>query len=452
VRSARSGCGGWSRFKGKKEPLREAARLQCGVARRDISPPPGIDLSGFIARDGPCTGVHDPLTATALVAADGVTQVALVCCDLIGLGAAMVRRLRAAVEVATGIPAGHQMYACTHTHGGPETGVITSTGAADPAYLHRLERTLVELINEASATIAPARIRWQRGQCPVAVNRRAQPGEAGPVDPELIVVAIEDGAGRPLAALLHYSCHPVAAGSGNRLATADWCGVARHLLEAAGSGPVLVVNGAAGDVNPRMAQRGLPAVDDAGRAIGATAVTLWRQAALSEQAGVAALQASLPLTFCPLADLREVEMLWEQWQRIERDQPPDSVAYRGSAVTRRDHSRRLVRLHWGSDPLPVYQAEVQVLRIGPAIVAALPGEFFSGYGRQVKAAAPEFPVLVAGWTNDNLGYFPTREAYPQGGYEVEIAYRYYGYPAAWSAEAGEAVANEAAQLVGGLAE
>jgi hypothetical protein len=433
------------------KPQPEEPGLSCGLARRDITPSAGIDLSGFLARGGPCTGVHDPLTATALVASDGVARVALVSCDLIGLGSALVRRLRAAVEQTTGIPATHQMYACTHTHGGPETGVITSTGAADPAYLLRLEQTLTELVAEAAGAVVPARLRWQRGHCAVAINRRAPTGEEGPVDRDLVVVAIADAAGRPLGTLLHYSCHPVAAGSENRLATADWCGVSRRFLEAAGSGPVLLINGAAGDVNPRMTQRGFPAVDDAGQAIGAAALALWQRAVATAASDVAGVQALVPLTFQPLARAEEVVALQQQWQHIERSEPAESVAYRGAAVTHREHSRRLVRLHWGSDPLPSYVAEVQALRIGPVIVAALPGEFFANYGRQVKAVLPELPVLVAGWTNDNLGYFPTRDAYPQGGYEVEIAYRYYGYPAAWSPEAGEAITRQAAELVRRLA-
>jgi hypothetical protein len=219
------------------------------------------------------------------------------------------------------------------------------------------------------------------------------------------------------------------------------------VLEDAGSGPILLVNGAAGDVNPRMTLRGFPAVDAAGQPIGAAALSLWQQAEAAAPDGVAALQRSVRLGFRPLAGVEELADLRQQWRRIEREQAPDSAAYRGAAVTHRDHCRRLGRLHWGSDPLPSYSGEVQALKLGPVLVAALPGEFFADFGRQVKAAAPEHPVLVAGWTNDNLGYFPTRDAYAQGGYEVEIAYRYYGYPAAWSAESGEAVAREASTMV-----
>src|SRR5690348_8698470 len=201
--------------------------MNVGIARRDISPPIGVDLCGFSARDGPNVGVHDPLFVTSLIASDGESTVALTVCDLIGLGARTVGRLRAEVERGTGIPAGSQMYACTHTHGGPDTGVITTTGAADPSYLAKLETTIVETVVEAHSRRGPARIGWRRGACDAAFNRRQPPGTVWPIDPDLLVARIERLDGTPLAALLHYTCHPTAAGPSVRLVTSDWCGVAR---------------------------------------------------------------------------------------------------------------------------------------------------------------------------------------------------------------------------------
>ena len=90
--------------------------MRIGIARRDVTPRVGLDLSGFIAREGPCAGVHDPLYLTALVAEENDRLVALVSCDLIGLGAATVRRVRERVARSSGIPAEAQLYACTHTH------------------------------------------------------------------------------------------------------------------------------------------------------------------------------------------------------------------------------------------------------------------------------------------------------------------------------------------------
>ena len=113
----------------------------------------------------------------------------------------------------------------------------------------------------------------------------------------------------------------------------------------------------------------------------------------------------------------------------------------------RDHARRLVRHYWGSDPVPDYSGETQVLRIGPLAVVSLPGEFFSAYGMRIKASSPAPATMIAGWANDNLGYFPTAEAFPIGGYEMDTASRYYGFPAPWSPKAGAVVTERAIELV-----
>ncbi len=421
--------------------------LTVGVDRREITPPVGTSLSGFIARTGPCEGTHDPLFATALVAHDGVSSVALVSCDAIGLGASMVRSVRAEVARRTGIPSTAQMYACTHTHGGPETGVIGSTGAADPGYVAALAQTLVEVVERASQLMRPALIRWKRGECIASHNRRTPLGSQAPVDPGLVVGRIEETSGRPVAALVHHTCHPVAAGPDNRLATADWCGVTRSLLEEAGTGLALIVNGASGDINPIMDRRGFPAVERTGTMVGQAALALWEHANASTIDGVFSKAADVPINLGALPDNAQLAELWREWQHVEQSEEPRSVAYRSAAVAKRALVQRVCRLRWGSEPPAHYTAETQVVRIGPLLIVGLPGEFFCAYGMHIKQAMPDLPVMVAGYTNDNLGYFPTRDEYARGGYEVEHAYRFYGYPAAWTADSGEAVTKQAIALL-----
>src|SRR6266498_1493751 len=101
--------------------------LRGGYASVDITPPAGTDLTGFIARTGPCEGTLDPLEARALVFEDdGGRRAALVTCDLIGLGRHLVARVRARVALASGVPEAAQLNNCSHTHAGPETGVLTT--------------------------------------------------------------------------------------------------------------------------------------------------------------------------------------------------------------------------------------------------------------------------------------------------------------------------------------
>jgi len=50
----------------------------------------------------------------------------------------------------------------------------------------------------------------------------------------------------------------------------------------------------------------------------------------------------------------------------------------------------------------------------------------------LKSCALPAKLLVCGYAGGTVGYIPSEEAFSQGGYEVESAYRYYGAPAALS--------------------
>lgn len=58
------------------------------------------------------------------------------------------------------------------------------------------------------------------------------------------------------------------------------------------------------------------------------------------------------------------------------------------------------------------------LRLGNAVIAGLPGEPFGKYSVNLRNEFPCYPVIVSEECNGYLSYFPTKSAYPDGGYEV----------------------------------
>ena len=106
--------------------------LRAGVARVTVTPPIGIPMFGFAGR-GPAGGIHDDLTATALVLEGpqaelsgngqgaGVSRLAIIACDLLFLRAEEVRAVREAIARLTDMPPDHVVIACSHTHYGPLT-------------------------------------------------------------------------------------------------------------------------------------------------------------------------------------------------------------------------------------------------------------------------------------------------------------------------------------------
>jgi hypothetical protein len=62
--------------------------------------------------------------------------------------------------------------------------------------------------------------------------------------------------------------------------------------------------------------------------------------------------------------------------------------------------------------------ELQLLRLGPLAVLALPGEVFVEIGLAVRDAAGDRPLLLAGYANDDVRYVMTEDAYVAGQYET----------------------------------
>src|SRR5690348_2404323 len=97
------------------------SQLHAGAAETVITPPLGIDLTGYGNRPSAAVGQHDDLYARALVLEAGGRQLALVSLDLLGFEISDADHLRLLIEDETGIPSEAVMLNCSHTHAGPAT-------------------------------------------------------------------------------------------------------------------------------------------------------------------------------------------------------------------------------------------------------------------------------------------------------------------------------------------
>jgi len=87
-----------------------------GVARVEVTPPVGSPMGGYSAREGPSTGVHDPLYATVLVLKSAGVTVAIISCDLRSFPSERIVTLARERKLAD-----HILIAVTHNHSGPLT-------------------------------------------------------------------------------------------------------------------------------------------------------------------------------------------------------------------------------------------------------------------------------------------------------------------------------------------
>lgn len=419
--------------------------LRAGVAQVDITPPVGIPLSGYILREGNSEGVHDHLYARALVLDDGECQAAIIICDTLALDRRFVASARASIQEATGIPGQNVMIACTHTHSGPATIFLRGCGEVDGLWLTTLRQQLVEVSQAALSSLREARVGSGRGRVTKGVHNRRVPG--GPIDPELGVLRVGNDRGRMMVTLLNYACHPTCLGHGNRLISADYPGYVVEAVQRKARAMVMFANGAEGNVGPSIEGAFMHA-EAFGSTLAAEALRILDGIAVDSQGKVVVARETLELPLQDTPSIEEMEQTVAENRRLllraqEASQPSQVKVYRailGWLET------TLAALNEGRVPRSV-PAEVQVICLGDIALVGVAGELFVELGLAIKRDSGAAQVFICGYANGNIGYIPTRQAYSQGGYEIDEAFQYYGYPAALAPEAGEQFVETAVRLI-----
>ena len=445
--------------------------LRAGVARADITPPVGIVHTNWgAAIHTRAERIDMPLRATALAVRDDAsdTTAILIDLDLLLLPRALAQALRGAVSELTRVPAEHVRVSTTHTHSGPTiTGTWVSEGAelVEP-YVGSLPGKVAGAAWEALHAMRPARLAHGSGTSSLATNRRVRGPDGrvlvgrnpdGFVDRTVRVLRIDDADERPLAALVHYGCHPIIMSWENRAITPDYPGPTRETVEQLTGATCLFFQGCAGDVGPDVfgweGRTGDPAVyRRAGTMLGAEAarvflsletqprrarfdrvlesgapLAVYHHDPTGEPDGtvrVATAEISLPVRAFPsrrdgdaIAASARDELARLRAAGASDDEVRDATMRAKRANQQAAHSRL-------TDGRAEVGVELQAIRIGEAALLGAPMEVFGEIGARVAQHSPFACTAVSGYTNGSTGYLPTAPAFDEGGYEVEMASPY----------------------------
>lgn len=463
--------------------------LHVGVATADITPPVGIDITGFCLR-GPTRSRHRPLELGVLVFSSENEQAAIVCCDILNFTLEGADEIRDRIAEVLGTARAATMLCCSHTHSAPALEPQRKIGGAQEVwtdleedYRRMVAHQIIGGVRAAAASLTPARIAASRaGSVPVSVNRRVRLPDGTmiigraydrPADRSVGVVRIDSLDGTPLATLLDYACHPITLGPESEAISPDYVGAAREVLREATGAPVLFVQGCAGDLAPTEGMGADPAVaDHLGRQLGYEAAKLHEQietkrverreelvrsynviASLvrEEQPDVPGRVAArgrrvdFPLIE-PLPTLDEAQRLHDQaLESIEQLQAEG--ASEGMLNIGRVELRWTEQLQrWLADGgRTAVAGDVQVLVVNDVVFVALPVEPFTRIGMTIRETVGATTV-VAGYANGTIAYCPLPEDYPEGGYEVDRSYRLYGLPSPLAPEAALLLIRTACEL------
>lgn len=419
--------------------------LRAGAAAIDITPKvfPLNMPGGFSANMA--ERAHDPIHSRALVLNQNGTTLAMVVVDTLGAGPEVLDEVKAIATEKTGIPADKMLICSTHTHSGPPLNTRSEPAAA---YRQLFVAGVAESIIKAHAALRPAAFgaashplpdevfnrRWylKPGKMPlnpfgrldkVKMNPGTDPATlerpAGPTDPDITIISIQDMKRKPLALFANYSLHYVGGAPGGQI-SADYFGEFARVMPSRLRGSedfvAMMSNGTSGDINnipfgtvrpPREPFEQIRVVAQK------SADTAWfahrKIDKHTPEARLGMLQREITLKYRRPSEQQVAEakavLAVKDKDSIEK-MPRLAKNYAGSVISAAERKEETLTV------------KIQAIRIGDLAVCGIPFETFVEIGLDLKKQSPFPQTMVIGLANGRHGYLPTLEQHPLGGYET----------------------------------
>ena len=323
-----------------------------------------------------------------------------------------------------------------------------------------LRRGVVEAAVEADARAAARPIGCGWGESRIGVYRRELRdgrwvlGEVPdhPIDSSVGVIRVDDLDGRPIAVVFRYSAHPVTVGGRAAVASSDYPGAARDVLERNLGGVALFLQGCGGNINPRVgigyeidcrdtkkrvgmelggeALQGRgpdPHQHEGGRAAAARQRPQHPLHPLGAGRGtpgphLAALERPSPSTTSRSPRTSAASAIAEHWrttlaERVDRGAQEWEI--RVAVKMERWAKRLLAAVEAGG---ATFDLDLQAIRISDIVIAGMNVETFFETGLAIRDRSPLPDTFVLGYTNGSMAYLPRAEDHPEGGWKLGERY------------------------------
>ncbi len=351
-----------------------------GYAQNIITPSLArpVYLAGF-AQNRRATAIHDDLYVRALVLCTPERTLVLCAMDLIGLFRPDVQEIIQRVRGHfTALNKPEILIASLHPHDGPDTmglwGPNDRTSGVDPLYLAELkDKTVATILTALAAAIKESPSMKSVCLRVPGLAKNARNPEI--LDDELTALQFLDIDGRLLVSLFDFACHPEVMWEHNTQISADYVGYLRQEVEETTGAPCIFFSGALGGMmTPDVKQHTFVEAEVIGQALA--------------RAGLEALGNAKGF---PVAEMSV--------QKKEVKVKLTNILYKFA------FRRKLLPDVRG--PQGKITSEVNLIKIGPAWFATIPGELLPKLGLALKARMRAAGAQAAGvicLANDELGY------------------------------------------------
>ena len=426
--------------------------IEIGVSRIDITPTYPVRMTGYGNRTNVFDSIEQKLWAKALVLHQkGKPVMVWVTLDVVGFPGYFADALYARLVQKIGLKErAHLVISATHTHNGPETGVLVNIFGATPSpnhladvklYRDNLLDKLEKVVVDAYELKAPGHLSWAVDQVTFAMNRRVMEGGKwkdfgetpdGPVDHDLPVLRATDSNGNLIALLINYACHGTTLVPEHNFIHGDWMGATQEMIEQKYPGSTaMVVIGCGGDVNP--SPRG-----EFGH-VNQHAIMISDKISKLLQA-----EKFIALNSIPDGKMKNIELKFTHVPDVKELVEQSKLEAAQGLYARNS----LSTLAEGGSISNTMTYPIQVWSFGNQLAMVfLGGEVVVDYSLRIKREFIKEKIWVNAYSNDVSTYIASKRLFTEGGYEVDGSMPYYNHPSRLTEDTEEKIMSTIHELV-----
>jgi len=427
-------------------------KLDVGFAKVNINPPLGINIKGYYVTRL-AKGFLDDLMVNTLVLSCNDKKIALISVDLCSLSTDNIKTIQNSISEKTEISTENIFLSSTHTHTGPHNlpDKAIESGNMVLEYLEFLKTRITDSVALALSDLKPAKMGYIVGYAPerVAYIRRYKMKDGttmtcppvnspdidhpiGELDQRVNVLRFDRKGGNTIV-LVNYGLH--ADTVNGELISSDWPGWMRKTLNKALDGvDTIFFNGAEGDVGSTNVKPTGGDMNDTeisfdnemkspgmarfvGRALAGTVLQVYDKVNYTDVDEINSIQKEI-LIPANVPDSKDLPLAhkYKELHEAGRDEEIPFEAMELTTVVA--EAVRMCALENGPENFKITLSGV---KIGEVALVGIPGEPFTEIGVEIKNIKGHSLILPCALTNGAEGYFPTKSAYDEGGYEARAS-------------------------------
>ena len=427
--------------------------LKICYAEENINPKLGIAIEGYYVPRF-AKGILSDLKAIALAVKSGDETVIILSLDICEIDLNALNKIKSAIAVKTGIKADNLFISATHTHTGPclkESGYFDYDAELVKEYLDFLAAQSAVAAKTAIQDLKPAKMGYATGKAPdrIAYIRRYKMKDGSTMtcppinDPNIdyplgtldqrVNVLRFDRENAENIVIMNYGIH--ADTVNGEMISSDWVGWAQSTLAKSLDGVKCVcIMGAQGDVGSTNVHPTDSDMNDTeisfdnemkspgmarfvGRALAGTVLQVYDKVQYVDVDSIKIITEPCKVDI-NVPDKKDLPLA-HKYAELHEQGRDDLIPFKAMELTTVvAEAMRMCDLENSPEMTSMLMTGV---RLGNVSLVGIPGEPFTEIGVKIKEIGGYDLIMPCALTNGYEGYFPSKEAYDEGGYEARTS-------------------------------